>query len=168
MKKPLLLIAALLVAVAWRCASVWDQLPLRFASHFDGRGVANAFMPRADFFSVFAAVGGGTVLLLLAVPWLTRALPPRLLNIPNREYWLVPERRAQVQHKLGAFTAWTAAGCAFLLAAVLELVLRANLEHQALASGPMWLIVGLYMVGTSLSLVWLVRAFRVPGGANRS
>lgn len=168
MKKPLLVIAALLVAIVWRCASVWDQLPLQLASHFDGRGVANGFMPRADFFWVFAAVGGGTVLLLLSVPWLTRAISPQFVNIPNREYWLVPERRAQVQQKLGAFMAWTAAGCTVLLAAVLELVLRANLEHQTLASGPMWLFVGLYIVGTSLSIVWLVRAFRVPDGANRS
>ena len=164
MKAPLTIIAALLTAAVLRCASVWSELPAVMASHFDGAGRANGFQSRDAFFVLFGAVGGGTVALLLVMPWLSQRLPPSLLNVPNREYWLVPERLAQVQDKLGKFMAWTAVGTVGLLIVVLELVLRANLGRGPLASGPLWLIIGAYMIGTTLSIVWLVRAFRVPTG----
>jgi hypothetical protein len=45
---------------------------------------------------------------------------------------------------------------------VLELVLRANLEQRPLSPLPMWLLIGGYLIATPFSLVWLVRAFRVP------
>ena len=162
---PLAVIAALIAFAVWRCAQVWDGLPLRLASHFDAGGRPDGFMPRDAFFWVYGGLGGGTALLLLLAPVLTRALPARLINVPNGDYWLVPERRGEVQAKLAAFMCWSAAACIGLLVAVLELVLRANLEQRPLAPLPMWLLIGGYLLAAPLSLVWLVRAFRVPDRA---
>jgi serine/threonine-protein kinase len=157
------LIAALVALAAVRCASVWSELPPMLMSHFDGRGRADGFMTRQAFVWTLAALGGSIVLMLLNIPRLIAVLPVSMLNIPHRDYWL-PQRRPQVQHKLSIFTAWTAAGLTALLVAALELTLRANIEQEPLSSA-MWLVVGGYLVGTGLSLVWLVRAFRIPAGA---
>jgi hypothetical protein len=162
MRTPLIVIGVLVAAAIARCVSVIDRLPPQLVSHFDSGGRANGSMPLGAFFQFYALTGGGTVLLLLALPWLVRALPPSLINIPNREYWLVPDRRADVHAKMAVFGAWSAAATAALLVVVLELVLRANLAHARLASGPMWLVIVLFMLGTLGSLVWLARAFRIP------
>lgn len=161
MRAPLRIIVVLFALAALRSAAAYDALPPMMASHFGAAGQANGFMPRDAFFAFFALVGGGTVALLLAIPWLTRAVPPALINVPNREYWLVPERLPQVHAKLAAWGAWYACGvCAFLVA-VLELVLRANLTHAPLASAPMIALVGLMLAGSAAGIVALIRAFRI-------
>jgi hypothetical protein len=156
-------IAGLAASAVWRCASVWDELPPVLMSHFDGRGNADGFMSRGAFLGMLAAIGGSTVLWVLHLPRLIDRLPASTINVPNRDYWL-PARRPQVQHKLAVFAAWSAAGVAALLVALLELTLRANLEQEPLSSASWILLVG-YLLGTGLSLIWLVRAFRVPAAA---
>jgi hypothetical protein len=163
MRAPIALIAGFVAWAVLRWAIIWDELPPVLMSHFNARGDADGFMSREAFVWTLAAIGGGTVLMLLLIPPLIAVLPASTLNIPHREYWL-PERRPQVQHKLSVFSAWSAAGLTALLVAVLELTLRANIDQEPLSSA-VWFVVGGYVIGTGLSLVWLVRAFRVPVGA---
>jgi serine/threonine-protein kinase len=143
---------------------VYAALPATMASHFGADGRPNGFMSRDQFFGSFAAFGGGAVLLLLAIPWLARAVPPSLINIPNRAYWLAPERIARVHEKLGAWSAWYAAGMTAFMVAVLELVLRANLARRPLDNAPMVALIALVFAGSGVSIVALVRSFRVPEG----
>jgi hypothetical protein len=163
LRAPIALIVGLVAWAVLRCAILWQELPPVLMSHFDARGRADGFMSREAFVWTLAALGGSIVLMLLNIPRLVAVLPASMLNIPHRDYWL-PQRRPQVQHKLSLFAAWTAAGVTGLLVAALELTLRANIERAPLSSA-MWFVIGGYLVGTGLSLVWLVRAFRVPMGA---
>jgi hypothetical protein len=165
MRAPLAVIGALMLVAVARCVAVLGTLPPRMASHFDGSGQPNGFMSQGDFFSFFALFGGGTVALMLAIPWLARAVPPSLINIPNREYWLTPERLPLVQRKLGAWAGWFAASLTAFLVAVLELVLRANLAHKPMANGPLQALLGLLLLGNGSSMVLLVRSFRLPDGS---
>jgi hypothetical protein len=160
-KTPLRIIAVLFGLAALRSASAYDALPPVMASHFGAAGQPNGFMPRDAFFAFVAVVGAGTVALLLVIPWLARAVPPALINIPNREYWLVPERLPQVRAKLAAWSAWYACGVAGFLVAVLELVLRANLSHAPLANGPVMALVGLMLAGSAVGIAMLIRTFRI-------
>src|SRR4029450_10378949 len=75
------------------------------ATHFDARGAPNATMSRGVY-------RGYMAFLVIVVPLLVAALPiwvsqrwPMLLNIPNREYWLAPERSAETLASLRARTA---------------------------------------------------------------
>src|ERR1051325_5213568 len=125
MRAPVTIIAALFGGGGIRSAAVYSALPTTIASHFAGSGQANGFMPRDGFFAFFALTGGGTVLLLLAIPWLPRPLP-----------------------------------LALFMFCVLELVLRANLARGPLASAAIEVLLVLVLVGTALSIAWLVRSFR--------
>jgi serine/threonine-protein kinase len=51
---------------------------------------------------------------------------PQFLNLPNRDYWLAPERREQTAAYLTAHTAWLAALLGLFALAVHLLVVRAN------------------------------------------
>jgi uncharacterized membrane protein len=162
MRAPLAVIGTLILLAVARSAAVFSALPRRMASHFDGSGQPNGFMSQGDFFAFFALFGGGTVALTLGIPCLARAVPPSLINIPNREYWLTPERLAQVHRKLGAWAGWFAASLTGFLVAVLELVLRANLAREPIANGPLQLLLVLLLLVNSASIVLLVRSFRRP------
>ncbi len=114
-----------------------DWLPVRVASHFGPGGLANGFMAR----NVYLALTIGLVVLPPALVGLSIALSlryfPQFLNLPNRDYWLAPERRAGTEAYLTGHTAWLAALLALFAFGVHLLVIRANHSVPArLETGP--------------------------------
>jgi hypothetical protein len=91
---PLLLVVLVAAAVF-----IWlsdASLPPVVASHFVSGGRANGFMPRGAYLGLMLATAVGMPLILsLVTGGITRLLPDRFINLPNRDYWLAPERRQQ-------------------------------------------------------------------------
>ena len=118
----LALIAATLAQLAW----YYPRLPARVASHFDAAGQANAFMPKDGFLAIHLVVLGILAVVFLLIPALIGRLPPSMINLPNKDYWLAPERRAGTFAYIEQFFAWF--GCALLLLVVfaMGLAMRAN------------------------------------------
>ena len=91
----------------------YGQLSARVASHFDIHGAANGWQSKQEFYGFLV----GTVMLValigFGIPRLFNTIPIQLINLPNREYWLAPERRADSINYLSVQFAWLA--CALLL-----------------------------------------------------
>jgi hypothetical protein len=88
----------LLGCVALGALFVWLtglQMPRLIASHFALGGIADGFMLRDRYLRFFLCI---TIILpiVVALP-VTVALrnPNAAINLPNRDYWLAPERRAE-------------------------------------------------------------------------
>lgn len=95
------------------------------------------------------------------------AQPNARINLPNRDYWLAPERREQTMRFISATMAWF--GCEILLVLISGtfLALRANLatDHR-FNSEAMLTVLICFLAGLLGLLVRLVRHFqRVPAGA---
>jgi hypothetical protein len=141
----------------------WMLLPERVAIHFGAGGIPD------DWGSSLAMTGLSVGLSLLLFALLThsadlvRRAPARWINLPNRAYWLVPERReataARLHERLQAFGT---ALFGFLLVAE-WLTLQANLSDPVRLDEPLFLTaLGSFLVYT-LYWTWsLVRAFRRP------
>ncbi len=157
-----LFLALVLAALA---QGVWqhDRLPARVMSHFDAAGRPNGWMTR----DAFLAWQAGTLLFLAAlfegIVLLQSRLPKELVNLPHRDYWLAPERRA-------ATDAWVSGlvltiGCllmAFFMA-LFHQIYRANLAGgpQPLTGvGPLTALMGL--ASAAVILVTLRRFARKP------
>ena len=87
-----LLLVTLLLAVVFVVAT-GGSLPPVVASHFIAGGVANGFMPRATYLRFMTALLVGLPLLIALLSSVMAILPINRINLPNREYWLAPERR---------------------------------------------------------------------------
>ncbi|MBS0396589.1 MAG: hypothetical protein JSR54_18360 [Proteobacteria bacterium] len=103
-----------------------DRLPLRVACHFGPGGLANGFMARAAYLQY-------TIGLLLIVPLLVASgiliavrFFPQGLKVPDRDYWLAPQRREETAQYLLVHTTWLAALLAVLVFAIHLLVVEAN------------------------------------------
>ena len=83
--------------------ALWQHngLPETVASHFDARGKANGWMSRGTQ----TAWHLGTVFFMAAmfegIARLNRRIPDEFINIPHRDYWLAPARRADTIAGLG-------------------------------------------------------------------
>ncbi len=133
MRQRIALITLVLLLVAFLSLVVTSQsiLPDRLATHFGPDGHANGWMSRDAFlrFEIFIALV--PVAIMYAIGFLSSTLPPSLINLPNKDYWLADERRAGTIRKLrlSMFELGTAT-LAFLLFVVWSII-DANKEGPA-------------------------------------
>jgi len=159
----LMLVAAVAAAAAAFIYFSSASFPDVGATHFDARGQANASMSRGVYRGYMAFLVIVVPLLVAGLPvWVTRRWP-MLLNIPNRDHWLAPERIAETLTTLRARTALLAIVMIVLIGFVHLLVMRANagdqpeLDQRALLLG-----LGLFMAFMVGWIVALYRRFRRP------
>jgi uncharacterized membrane protein len=162
------LVGGLLAFGALRVALVWAELPRRMASHFGPSGAADGFMSRDRFLMVMALVSGVPVLLCAALPALIRHVPSEAINMPNRDYWLSPERRERSLSRLSFWLEWLAVPIAALLVLVVDLTLRANVGRAGLDMSVFGAGFVAYVGGTAFLVIAMLRDFRVPRGPERA
>ncbi|HEX3370863.1 MAG TPA: DUF1648 domain-containing protein [Candidatus Acidoferrales bacterium] len=127
-KIPRALFFLIILVTLAQCIHDLPLLPDRMASHFGASGMPNGWMTKTQFFLVYAIA---LLPALFIEFWLHRKIsntPSARINLPNKEYWLAPERRAETLAYFETFFAWY--GCAFLfvIATVMGLAMRANLD----------------------------------------
>lgn len=147
------------VAVA-QCVHDFPLLPERVASHFGPSGMPNGWMTKSQFLTIYAVM----ILPALAVEfWVARRIaktPGARINLPNKEYWMAPERRASTVAYFESFFAWY--GCAFLLLLVfvMGLALQANLDPSPqLPTGPTVVALGAFVLFNLAAIIAMYRRF---------
>jgi hypothetical protein len=141
------------------------SLPARVATHFGADGQPNGWMSRDGHtigqvaISIF--IGGLFFALTLYLP----RVPDRFVNLPHRDYWLAPQRRAATFAWLGSMLLWLGALLQGFLAYVFREVWRANLlTPPALRLNSLWLQVSLFILTAGLVITLLFRFRRPEGG----
>lgn len=160
-KLPLLLSIGFALALLVRLVTAVDQLPPRVASHFDLGGRPDGFQSKHTFFWTSVLLDLVLLVLLLLLPLLIARVPLRSINLPNKEYWLAPERRAETLARLLTWVSWFSCASIGLLCGVFELIIRANLRGTALGYQA-WLLLTSYLLFMLFSTVAMARAFRRP------
>ena len=155
---------ALLVVAVLQTIFYYPQLSDTVASHFDGHGRPNDWMPRLVFCLVY--------LVMMAILWFSFIfLPERAIgwrsaawNIPNSKYWLAPERREQTVAWVLDQTMWCGVVTELFMIGVFQLAFEANLKTHAMLSGEVWWLLLGYFLYIAVWLVWfLVHFMRIPG-----
>ncbi len=149
--------AVLAVGAAIYFSTYYAQMPDVVASHFNGRGVPNGWQTKPSFFGLLAAVSVLIAIIGFGIPRIIASVPPQLINLPNKQYWLAPEHLAETMAFLNAYFAWF--GCAVFLIMILtfDYAIQSNLhpDHRPDVSR-MWYILAGFLV---FMAVWLARMF---------
>jgi hypothetical protein len=103
-----------------------QSLPPVVASHFAAGGNANGFTPRHEYLVLMASISVGIPLLLAFCNGVLRFVPPSMVNLPNRDYWLSPERAEETFAFLRNHGIYLSALIALFLCFIHWEVLRAN------------------------------------------
>jgi TRAP-type C4-dicarboxylate transport system permease small subunit len=106
---------------------------------------------------VLAAVIG------FGIPRLIAVMPPQWINLPNRGYWLAPERLADTMEFLNAYFAWF--GCALftVILVAFDYAIQSNL-HPSHAPGisRMWYLLAGFLLFAIVSMARMFRRFACP------
>jgi uncharacterized membrane protein len=158
---PIFLVAAIVLTRVLHLAWSYESLPKQVAAHFDFSGRPNGYQHKLTFAAISVGVELAMFLLLLAIPSMIHKSPTGAINLPNREYWLAPERRAATVATLTSFIEWFMVATSALVSGVFVLIARANLEAGRLGWSANALMI-LYLVFTLSWAISLTRAFRAP------
>ena len=140
----------------------WPQLPEQLATHWGPSGEADDWMERGAFFQVFTSIAMPCVAAMVAVSFGVTALPPSLVNIPGRDYWLAPERRRETMAVVRVMLLEGTNGTVAFLLVVLWSILRANVDgHGELPPMFFWALVS-YFIAVVVWTIALVVRFRRP------
>jgi hypothetical protein len=157
------IITALLLACA--VAFIWissGTLPDTVASHFAASGIATGFLPRSLYLRL--------TLILVVLPPLGMNVLASLslrnanarINLPNRDYWLTPDRRPESVEFVRRHVARLGVMLIVFFCYVHWLVVRANALAPPVLSSP-WFITGLVALLAS-AVIWVtifLRRFRI-------
>ena len=147
-----LILSALFLLAMGDLAWHYGLLPERVASHFDNAGVPNGWMPKGAFVITTLFVMSFTAVLQSVLAGYLTRLPNEAINLPNKEYWLAPERRQETLAVFADHQMQLAAATQALLTIVFHLVYQANLSPQPQLSNTTWL----YLVLFGAFMVWWV------------
>ncbi len=104
----------LLTVVGALAQALWyhQHLPERVASHFDAQGNANGWTTRNQNLVTQCGLILFVAGMMQGLAWGLPRMPAHLINLPHRDYWLAPARRAATFEWLGAML--QAMGCVLL------------------------------------------------------
>ena len=152
---PKLLFVLLAFFAAVYFSLYYPQLPDELASHFNGRGIPDGWQSKPMFFIFFFGAVVGAAVVAFGIPGILKSVPAGTLNIPNKEYWLSPERAESSLEFMSSSFAWFA--CAVLVAALFTFnyAVRSNL-HPDDRPDPMYMWYVVLGFGAFVTL-WGVR-----------
>jgi hypothetical protein len=89
-------------------------------------------------------------------------LPPSLINLPNKDYWLAPERRAHSGRVIQGFMVGYGNAMLLLLLVVFGDAMRASLMPVPQLTNRVWFVLALLLGFMIFWTVRFFRAFRLP------
>jgi uncharacterized membrane protein len=151
----------LLFAILYVTRTV-PHLPPLVASHFDAAGRANSFMARSSYMKFILGMSVALPIAMVALLTLVYS-NARDMKLPNRDYWLAPERIAQTRSLLVNYAVWFGSAMVAMACYVHWLELGAHrsappqLSNQLFGGGMI-----AFLLITSGWILALLGAFRLP------
>ncbi len=160
---PVLVLVLLTAAYALFVAGAATQLPERVAIHFGINGQADGWADRHQatmFFEMLTVVPA--IFLVLAL--VMGVMPAGAFNLPHRDYWLAPERRAQTVALISRQLIWMGCLMVLFLAGVFGLTIEANrlASPQLPMTGFLALLVAFLTATAVWTILFLRRFFKLP------
>ena len=138
-------------------AIYWDKLPEQVASHFDGNWNPDGWMPRDIFMYFYMGTVGLIALSFLGPVALIRKIPLRFISLPNRDYWLAPDRKeATIRAISGDMYSFHNITQIFIIA-LMHLVIMYNIDRKPISPDTFWMLFWAYML---YMVYWTIRLMR--------
>jgi uncharacterized membrane protein len=133
-------------------------LPDRVATHFSAGYEADGWMTRAGYVSFMLAFTVGMAGLLVFTTGVLPGKFPHWTNVPNRDYWLAPARRAESLGYLAAHGKRLAYLVVMMMLGMHYTVLIANQTQPPRLPGSVFTSI---LISFALALLWwIVRLYR--------
>ena len=92
---------------------------------------------------------------------LIRKMPVSIINLPNKDYWLAPERREASFDYLSGWMFWFGSATMIFLVTVMQEAILYNLGRTQKLEGP-WIMLMVFLALTTAMVIHMFLRFRKP------
>ena len=139
---------------------LWFSTPDTVASHFDAAGRVDDRSSKAATMGLLVPLGIG-VPVLFSIRWIWQKLPPALISLPFKDYWLDRGERTFVDDCLMEFMRIMAGATALLMTTVLVMIMR-DARGATMPTAMSFVPTIVFLVVTAAALFNTVRRLRPP------
>lgn len=130
-------------------------------SHFDLMGGANSFTSRSSYLFLMISVVSFICLLTGFLSRFIPSLPDEVINLPNKSFWLSPDRRTESLNYISKWLQWFSVGIAGFICYVHWLVVQANVNtSNQLENAHLYAGLAVMLVAMAVAIVALIMRFR--------
>lgn len=155
-----LILSFIILLAVLQIAYYYPKLPDTVGIHYGGSGEADRLGSKEYLCMFEAGLIVFMVIFFAGINILLRYLPGKLMNLPNKDYWLGPERSAQTKNYICNWMLVFGGATFIFLLYTFQLVISANLNGTNKLSGyGFWISLGLYLAYTAISTILLIVKF---------
>lgn len=160
-------IGFVLIAIGVFCHFLWwyPRLPAEVPSHFDGNGNPDQTMKKNSYFLLMSLLQATFLIGFPILIWFSKKIPNSLYNLPNKEYWLTPERRDETLDDMNLFLLRTGIITMLLMAAMFHLSCEVAIKVRDDISPEFIWIMMVYLVVLFIMLGMMLYKYRLPADA---
>ncbi len=155
-------LASILLLCLGQAIYFTPKLPNTVASHFASDGTPNGHSSKMQFVALMVGINVGTTFLTAALAALLQRMPNSMINIPNKDFWLHPDRRTATLADTQLVLLIIAATTSIFLAALFHLTCVANLGDKRLPPVAMWSVTATYLAGIGALVARTLVKYRRP------
>ena len=141
-----------LVLCAAQAAYYYPLLPDRVASHFGVSGRPDAWEGKGVFMMIYLGVVAFIAVLFFGMRHLLGRIPSSLINLPNKDFWLSPERRQETLDLLSQQFHWFGSATLLLLLDIFHQAFRVSVGKAPVLEHPVTSII----VYIAFSVLWSI------------
>ena len=138
------------------------EMPNEIASHFDAGGTADAFSDKDILLYLNIPIYLFILLFFEIIVFFVPRVPDKLINLPNKEYWLTPERRQEAYTILKVNSRWLGIITILLLLTAFHENYRANISGEFEIGISFWFYLGVYLILTVVIILRMNSKFKNP------
>jgi uncharacterized membrane protein len=157
----ILFILAILLCLV-QAAYYYPLLPDRVASHFGASGQPDAWSGKDTFLKIYLIAVAFIAILFSGMGFILRKTPSSLINLPNKDYWLSPERRQETLDLLSRQFFSFGSATLLLLLDIFHQAFRVHLGKALTLEHPVASIVVYIGFSTFLSIGLIAKFKRRP------
>jgi uncharacterized membrane protein len=163
MRKISLLVFIILLALCLaHAAYYYPLLPDRVASHFGASGKPDAWSGKGSIVKIYVIVVAFIAVLFPGIGFILRKTPTSMINLPNKDYWLSPERKQETIDVLSRQFLWFGSATLLLLLDIFHQSFRVHLGQAQTLEHPLASIVGYVLFTTLWSIALIAKFMRKP------
>jgi uncharacterized membrane protein len=147
-------------------AYYWPQMPERMATHFGMNGHPNGWMSRSAATLFQCVLQAIMPIVFIGIAWSLPRFPNSMINLPHKEYWLAPERRAATLGHMTNMLLGISLAISIFIVVIAHLVFEANRRNEPLPTTPFVVFLILFLATVFSVTGYSIWTLRLPRRAS--
>jgi serine/threonine-protein kinase len=162
-KYPLLIYYFVVIISLVIPAFYFNRLPEEIASHFNASGRADGWMNKSSYFLTYYLVMLSLIILFTTINFFISRAPEKMINIPNKKYWLDPSRKEEAINSIKNFIYLMGALTITFISFVFREVYTANINRTYNLGNTMWIYLIILFAAVTYIVIKIYSRFNKTG-----